>query len=447
MSVVTLQLGQCGTQIGQALFDCLAAETESDQGPARSPLDVFFRPVDERSPRTKRNRRHARAVLVDMEPKVINKAIVSAAHSASDWCYPANSSFSQQSGSGNNWARGYNSYGPKFASTVCELVRREAEQADYLGGFLLLQSMAGGTGAGLGTYVAEAIRDTFPSSFLMNHCIWPYQSGEVIVQNYNSLLTLAHLAEISDGIILMENSALHTACQRLLNIQRPSFNDLNGVAARSITSSLLPACYRPAAGGTSQQGKQVTLFGDIIEKVCCHPAYRLLSLRALPQMPPASLDFTTFTWPPILRRLRQMQVTGSVVEEGLQWNVKVNGSDDIRSQRINKSLAAMLTLRGQGARQADVSMFSHPGLYTPWAVQPLTVASAADGFANCEMSASLLSNDQTCMGLIRPMQDKAYKMYNAGAYLHQYKQFGIDKQDFDSCFARIEDTYASYQAL
>ncbi len=65
------------------------------------------------------------------------------------------------------------------------------------------------------------------------------------------------------------------------------------------------------SGGTSQQGKQVTLFGDIIEKVCCHPAYRLLSLRALPQMPPASLDFTTFTWPPILRRLRQMQVTGA----------------------------------------------------------------------------------------------------------------------------------------
>ncbi len=54
---------------------------------------------------------------------------------------------------------------------------------------------------------------------------------------------------------------------------------------------------------------------------------------------------------------------------------------------------------------------------------------------------------QTCMGLIRPMQDKAYKMYSAGAYLHQYKQFGIDKQDFESCFARIEDTYASYQAL
>ena len=56
--------------------------------------------------------------------------------------------------------------------------------------------------------------------------------------------------------------------------------------------------------------------------------------------------------------------------------------------------------RGQGARQVDASMFSHVGLYTPWAVQPLTVASAPDRFAKCEMSASLLSNDQACFCLI-----------------------------------------------
>lgn len=36
---------------------------------------------------------------------------------------------------------------------------------------------------------------------------------------------------------------------------------------------------------------------------------------------------------------------GSVVEEGLQWDIKVNSSDDIRAQRVNKSLAAMLVLR------------------------------------------------------------------------------------------------------
>lgn len=46
-------------------------------------------------------------------------------------------------------------------------------------------------------------------------------------------------------------------------------------------------------------------------------------------------------------------------------------------------------------------MFSHPGLYTPWAVQPLSVASSPDRFAKCEMSASLLSNDQVCPAFVR----------------------------------------------
>lgn len=36
---------------------------------------------------------------------------------------------------------------------------------------------------------------------------------------------------------------------------------------------------------------------------------------------------------------------GSLVEEGLQWGVKLNNPEDLRAQRINKSLAAMLTLR------------------------------------------------------------------------------------------------------
>ena len=53
--------------------------------------------------------------------------------------------------------------------------------------------------------------------------------------------------------------------------------------------------------------------------------------------------------------------------------------------------------RGQDARLAAASMFAHPGLYTPWAVQPLTVAWAPNRFAKCEMSASLLSNDKASL--------------------------------------------------
>ncbi|KDO16606.1 hypothetical protein SPRG_17885 [Saprolegnia parasitica CBS 223.65] len=55
MSIVTLQLGQCGNQLGYALFDKLATELE-----APLEMDIFFRGPSST----------ARAVLIDMEPKV-----------------------------------------------------------------------------------------------------------------------------------------------------------------------------------------------------------------------------------------------------------------------------------------------------------------------------------------------------------------------------------------
>lgn len=48
----------------------------------------------------------ARAVLVDMEPKVISHTISTAAKSGR-WKYGDQSSFCQKQGSGNNWANGY----------------------------------------------------------------------------------------------------------------------------------------------------------------------------------------------------------------------------------------------------------------------------------------------------------------------------------------------------
>lgn len=48
----------------------------------------------------------ARAVLIDMEPKVINRSMRKAAESGR-WTYGEASHFSQKQGSGNNWANGW----------------------------------------------------------------------------------------------------------------------------------------------------------------------------------------------------------------------------------------------------------------------------------------------------------------------------------------------------
>ena len=77
MSVVTLQIGQCGNQLGCSLYDALA-QVEPDAA------SVFFRESSGSSgggaaadagscKQPSRKRWTPRSVLIDMEPKVYNR--------------------------------------------------------------------------------------------------------------------------------------------------------------------------------------------------------------------------------------------------------------------------------------------------------------------------------------------------------------------------------------
>ena len=51
-----------------------------------------------------------------------------------------------------------------------------------------------------GTYVTQLLRDDFGAkATLANAVVWPHNAGEVIVQNYNSLLTVSHLAQVRES--------------------------------------------------------------------------------------------------------------------------------------------------------------------------------------------------------------------------------------------------------
>ena len=340
-------------------------------------------------------------------------ASMRSARRSGTWQYEPNGSLAFQSGSGNNWARGYNTYGTRVREEVLELVRRETEACDHMGGFLLMQSMAGGTGAGLGAYVAETLREDYPSASLLNHCIWPYESGEVIVQAYNTLLTLSTLLDVSDGIVIAQNEHLHAACRTTLGLDRPTFDDMNGVAARQLAGVLLPASTRacgapgaaPGVGGVSSSpggvshrdkqsiggggavgecgtsgrrsggaqseptGRPLMLLHDVTRSLCCHPSMRLLSLRSVPMMPTRSVDFTTFTWPALMKRTRQMLLSGTTLEEGLDWGLEPHAAGGHGPRHATRCLGSMLFLRGRGAESADVSV----GLHLSRSIRPANV--------------------------------------------------------------------------
>lgn len=76
------------------------------------------------------------------------------------WAYDASNMLRMaHGGAGNNWAMGYKQYGRRCGKRVLDSVRREAERADALGALVVAQSVAGGTGSGLGTAITELLQD------------------------------------------------------------------------------------------------------------------------------------------------------------------------------------------------------------------------------------------------------------------------------------------------
>ncbi|XP_036393364.1 tubulin delta chain isoform X2 [Megalops cyprinoides] len=397
MSVVTVQLGQCGNQIGQELFDVISNDSNDArtcspraQGKAYHACsqERFFNEEASGDP-------SARAVLIDMEPKVITRTIATAAKSGR-WKYGEQSFFCQKQGSGNNWANGFRVHGPRHQEAMGDLVRREVERCDRLAGILTMMSVAGGTGSGVGTYVTQCLRDDYPHTFILNQLTWPYCTGEVIVQNYNSVLTLSHLYQYSDAILVHENDAVHRICAQLMNIKHISFSDVNKVIAHQLGSVLQPA----HTGHTHSQYSRN----------------------------PMGIDW---------------QVRAPSVGQGA---AETRG---IRELGFNTSLANLLILRGKDVSSADTGGFLDPALYCPWlpAEGAISTWRSPLPFNKYEKSATLVSNSQSLLKPLDHMVGKAWNMFASRAYIHQYTKFGISEEDFLDCFTCLEQVISSYRYL
>ena len=88
---------------------------------------------------------------------------------------------------------------------------------------MLLHSIAGGTGSGLGSYILERMNDRFPKKLIQTYSVFPdTQGGDYVVVNpYNSLLTMRRLTQNADSVVGPSGTKLcviHTKVYRLFLI-------------------------------------------------------------------------------------------------------------------------------------------------------------------------------------------------------------------------------------
>ncbi|KAG0235510.1 gamma-tubulin [Actinomortierella wolfii] len=197
--------------------------------------DVFFYQADD-------EHYIPRAILLDLEPRVINTITSS---SYANFYNPENIFLSKDGGgAGNNWSLGYGA-GEREAEEILEKLDREADGSDSLEGFMLLHSIAGGTGSGLGSFLLERLNDRYPKKLIQTYSVFPNneEMSDVVVQPYNSMLTLKRLTQNADCVIVLDNAALtRIACDRL-HIANPTFAQTNQLVSTVMSASTTTLRY------------------------------------------------------------------------------------------------------------------------------------------------------------------------------------------------------------
>ena len=173
---------------------------------------------------------------------------------------------------------------------------------------MLLHSIAGGTGSGLGSYMLERMNDRFPKKLIQTYSVFPDPStDDVVVNPYNSLLAIRRLTQNADSVVVLDNGALTRIAADRLHEQKSSLqqtnqlvstvmsastttlrypgymhNDLVGIIASLIPTPrchFLMTAYTPFMGDNAEQAKTVrkTTVLEVMRRLL-QPKNRMVSL-------------------------------------------------------------------------------------------------------------------------------------------------------------------------
>ncbi|CAH0553366.1 unnamed protein product [Brassicogethes aeneus] len=244
---IVIQVGQCGNQIGSALWPLILQEynlgsdnTNKGNNEVQKSLSSFFNIKSQKSQHSYQslgdlyeNNVKARVICIDMEESVVNRFRLGTLKNIFD----KKSFITNYPGSGNNWAEGFWEHGAKFKNKILNVIQYVVEQCDSLHGFLVLFSTGGGTGSGLGSYILNLLADYYPKVERFVSCVYPTGTEDVITCPYNMCFATQEMISHATCVFPVENRALlDIQARQGININFDSnismfrpFEDLNSI--------------------------------------------------------------------------------------------------------------------------------------------------------------------------------------------------------------------------
>merc|ERR1739838_599306 len=238
---ISVHVGQAGVQMGNACWElyCLErgiqpdGQLPSDEtvGGADDSFSTFFM-------ETGAGKHVPRAIFVDLEPSVIDEVRTGVYRQL----FHPEQMITGKEDAANNYARGHYTIGKEIVDLVLDRIRKLADQCTGLQGFLIFHSFGGGTGSGFTSLLMERLSVDYGKKSKLEFAIYPApQISTAVVEPYNSILTTHTTLEHSDCAFMVDNEAIYDIRRRNLDIERPTYTNLNrlmGQIVSSITASL-----------------------------------------------------------------------------------------------------------------------------------------------------------------------------------------------------------------
>ncbi|XP_042564392.1 tubulin delta chain-like isoform X3 [Clupea harengus] len=383
-------------------------------------------------------------VCVDSDPKVLRRA----QRLVRNKTLLESNIVQGKGGRGNNWAYGYHGHwveeGDQLLQQAMEAVRQEAERRDYYGGTIMLHSVSGGTGSGLGSRLCEEIRAEFPVSHILTVSVVPHQSGESPLQHYNTLLSLAALHRSSDAILLFHNDQALSYSRDLQKKVSGTFGLSSGLAQGTLSFmnkhivSCIAGLLLPVHNLTTASNWSLGVEPwELIRSVCPMPAAKLLSITQAGSREKLKWDSLASS---TLQSVPQVSLAGRSYTSRAVLAVARGDQDNsfIMSSALNK------------LKRGHRCVAWNPFPVDHWTVCVILCLFSDPCNEVClSPNAHLLtvcSNHSSVTSLLDHVVHRTKEMICVRAYLHWYERYGVEDQDFQQAVETLLKVVEEYDA-
>lgn len=298
---------------------------------------------------------------------------------------------------------------------------------------MLLHSIAGGTGSGLGSFILENMNDRFPKKIVQTYSV--FGGGDVVTDPYNSLLALRRLTQCADSVVVLDNEALSSIASDRLHTAEPTFQQTNQLVSTVMSASTTTLRY-PGY----MHNDLVGIIASLVPTPRCHflmTAYTPFTSDDVSQA--KTVRKTTVL--DVMRRLLQPKnrmVSVSPSKSSCYISIlNIIQGTNLDPTDVHKSL-----LRIRERRLAT---------FIPWGPASIQVALTKKSPYlphTHRVSGLMLANHTSIAGLFRRIVVQYEKMRKRNAFLEQYKKeepFKDGLGEFDEARNVVMDCVAEYE--